>query len=64
MKTIQQFQMAVRPVVLALGAAGVAALIAGCSDATGKAAEAQTQAQAGPKASAACRKRPNSIARR
>src|SRR5689334_20352661 len=53
MKTIQQFQMAVRPVVLALGAAGVAALIAGCSDATGKAAEAQTQAQAGPPVSAA-----------
>ena len=53
MKTIQQFQMAVRPVVLALGAAGVAALIAGCSDATGKAAEAQSQAQAGPPVSAA-----------
>ena len=53
MKTIQQFQMAVRPVVLALGAAGIAALIAGCSDATGKAAEAQAQAQAGPPVSAA-----------
>jgi multidrug efflux system membrane fusion protein len=39
--------------VLALGAAGVAALIAGCSDATRKAAEAQTQAQAGPPVSAA-----------
>ena len=52
MKPIQQFQMAVRPVVLALGAAGIAALIAGCSDATGKAAEAQAQAQAGPPVSA------------
>jgi multidrug efflux system membrane fusion protein len=41
------------PLVLALGAASVAALIAGCSDATGKAAEAQTQAQAGPPVSAA-----------
>jgi multidrug efflux system membrane fusion protein len=38
---------------VALGAAGIAALIAGCSDATGKAAEAQTQAQAGPPVSAA-----------
>jgi multidrug efflux system membrane fusion protein len=53
MKTIQQLKTAARPLVLALGAAGVAALIAGCSDATGKAAEAQTQAQAGPPVSAA-----------
>jgi multidrug efflux system membrane fusion protein len=53
MKAIHQLRTAVRPVVLALGAAGVAALIAGCSDATGKAAEAQTQAQAGPPVSAA-----------
>lgn len=53
MKTIHQLRSAVRPVVLALGAAGVAVLIAGCSDATGKAAEAQTQAQAGPPVSAA-----------
>jgi len=49
--------MAVRPVVLALGAAGIvaafASTLAGCSDATGKAAEAQTQAQAGPPVSAA-----------
>jgi multidrug efflux system membrane fusion protein len=53
MKATHQLRTAVRPVVLALGAAGVAALIAGCSDATGKAAEAQTQAQAGPPVSAA-----------
>jgi multidrug efflux system membrane fusion protein len=58
MKTIQQLRTAVRPVVLALGAAGVAVLIAGCSDATGKAAEAQTQgaesqAHSGPPVSAA-----------
>jgi multidrug efflux system membrane fusion protein len=53
MKSLQQISSAVRPLVLALGAAGVAALIAGCSDATGKAAEAQTQAQAGPPVSAA-----------
>jgi multidrug efflux system membrane fusion protein len=53
MKAIHQLRTAVRPVVLALGAAGVAAQIAGCSDATGKAAEAQTQAQAGPPVSAA-----------
>ncbi|CAH0244268.1 Multidrug efflux pump subunit AcrA [Massilia sp. Bi118] len=53
MKSIHQLRSAVRPVVLALGAAGVAALIAGCSDATGKAAEAQPQAQAGPPVSAA-----------
>ena len=55
MKSIQQLRTAARPLVLALGAAGVAALIAGCSDATGKAAEAQAQAQAqaGPPVSAA-----------
>ena len=53
MKSIQQLQSAARPLVLALGAAGIAALIAGCSDATGKAAEGQTQAQAGPPVSAA-----------
>jgi multidrug efflux system membrane fusion protein len=45
MKTIHQLRAFVRPVarpmILALGAAGIAALIAGCSDATGKAAEAQ-----------------------
>jgi multidrug efflux system membrane fusion protein len=54
MKTIQHLKTAARPVVLALGAAGVAILIAGCSDATGKAdAPAQQQAQAGPPVSAA-----------
>jgi multidrug efflux system membrane fusion protein len=53
MNTIQQLKTAAKPVVLALGAAGIAALIAGCSDATGKAAEAQTQVQAGPPVSAA-----------
>ena len=53
MKAIHQLRTVARPVVLALGAAGIAALIAGCSDATGKAAEAQTQVQAGPPVSAA-----------
>ncbi|ALK98961.1 RND transporter MFP subunit [Massilia sp. WF1] len=57
MKTIHQLRTAVRPVVLALGAAGIAAALsatlAGCSDATGKAAEAQTRAQAGPPVSSA-----------
>jgi multidrug efflux system membrane fusion protein len=53
MKAIHQLRTVAKPVVLALGAAGIAALIAGCSDATGKAAEAQTQAQAGPPVSAA-----------
>lgn len=54
MKTIQDLKTAARPVVLALGAAGVAIMIAGCSDATGKAAEGQAQqAQAGPPVSAA-----------
>ena len=53
MKSIHNLKTAARPVVLALGAAGLAILIAGCSDATGKAAEAQPQAQAGPPVSAA-----------
>jgi len=54
MKTIHHLKTAARPLVLALGAAGVAILIAGCSDATGKAdAQAQQQAQAGPPVSAA-----------
>jgi multidrug efflux system membrane fusion protein len=58
MKTIQQqLRTAVRPVVLALGAAGVAALIAGCSDATGKAAETQAPA-ASPVTAAAVLERP------
>jgi membrane fusion protein, multidrug efflux system len=53
MKAFHQLPAVVRPVVAALAAAGIAVLIAGCSDATGKAAEAQTQAQAGPPVSAA-----------
>jgi multidrug efflux system membrane fusion protein len=53
MNTIHQLKTAAKPLVLALGAAGIAALIAGCSDATGKAAEAQTQVQAGPPVSSA-----------
>jgi multidrug efflux system membrane fusion protein len=53
MNTIQQLKTVAKPLILALGAAGIAALIAGCSDATGKAAEAQTQVQAGPPVSAA-----------
>lgn len=57
MKAIHQLRTAARPIVLALGAAGIAAALsstlAGCSDATGKAAEAQTQAQAGPPVSSA-----------
>ncbi len=53
MTSIQQLKTAARPIVLALGMAGVAAFIAGCSDATGKAAEAQAQAPAGPPVSAA-----------
>jgi len=52
MKAFQQLKTAARPIVLALGAAGVAALIAGCSDATGKAAEAGPPA-GGPPVSAA-----------
>jgi membrane fusion protein, multidrug efflux system len=55
MNAIHQLRTAARPIVLALGAAGIAVLIAGCSDATGKAADAQAQAQAqaGPPVSAA-----------
>jgi len=54
MKSLHHMKTVVRPVVLALGAAGVAVLIAGCSDATGKAeGQAQAQAQAGPPVSAA-----------
>jgi multidrug efflux system membrane fusion protein len=52
MKTIQQLKTVARPLVLALGSAGIAAFIAGCSDATGKAAEAPAPA-AGPPVSAA-----------
>jgi multidrug efflux system membrane fusion protein len=56
MKPIQQLRTAVRPlvrpIVVALAMAGVAAVMAGCSDATGKAAEAQA-APAAPPVSAA-----------
>jgi len=48
MKPIQQLRTAVRPVVVALALAGVAAVMAGCSDATGKAAEAQAAPAAAP----------------
>jgi multidrug efflux system membrane fusion protein len=43
MKSIQQLRSALRPLVLALAGAGAGAVaaLAGCSDATGKAAEAQ-----------------------
>jgi multidrug efflux system membrane fusion protein len=54
MKTIQQLRTAARPLVVALGAAGVAMLIAGCSDATGKAdAPPAAAAAGGPPVSAA-----------
>lgn len=59
MKSTHQLRTLARPLVLALGAAGLAAALsstlAGCSDATGKAAEAQAQAQAqaGPPVSSA-----------
>jgi len=54
MKTIQQLRTAARPLVVALGAAGVAILIAGCSDATGKAdAPPAAAAAGGPPVSAA-----------
>jgi multidrug efflux system membrane fusion protein len=52
MKAIKQIKSATRPVVLALAAAGMAALVAGCSDATGKAADAAA-APAGAPVSAA-----------
>lgn len=41
MKSIQQLSTALRPLVLAFAAAGAVAALAGCSDATGKAAQAQ-----------------------
>jgi multidrug efflux system membrane fusion protein len=53
MKTMHQFKTAARPLVLALGAAGVAILVAGCSDATGKADAPPAQAAGGPPVSAA-----------
>ena len=48
MKPIQQLRTAVRPLVVALAMGGVAAVMAGCSDATGKAAEAQAAPAAAP----------------
>jgi multidrug efflux system membrane fusion protein len=48
MKPIQQLRTAVRPAVAALALAGIAAVMAGCSDATGKAAEAQAAPAAAP----------------
>jgi membrane fusion protein, multidrug efflux system len=48
MKAIKQIQTATRPIVLALAAAGMAALVAGCSDATGKAADAAAAPSAAP----------------
>lgn len=53
MKTMHQLKTAARPLVLALGAAGVAILIAGCSDATGKADAPAQAAAGGPPVSAA-----------
>jgi multidrug efflux system membrane fusion protein len=59
MKTIQQqLKTVARPVVLALGAAGIAVLIAGCSDATGKAADAQAPAGGPPVSAAAVVEKP------
>jgi multidrug efflux system membrane fusion protein len=52
MKASQHLKAAARPLVLALGAAGIAVALAGCSDATGKAAEAPA-ANAGPPVSVA-----------
>ncbi|GAB3464333.1 efflux RND transporter periplasmic adaptor subunit [Massilia terrae] len=52
MKTQITLRTAARPIVLALGAAGIAIAMAGCSDATGKAAEAPP-VMAGPPVSTA-----------
>jgi multidrug efflux system membrane fusion protein len=48
MKAVEQLKTTARPIVLALAAAGIAALIAGCSDATGKAADASAAPAAAP----------------
>src|SRR5437764_808531 len=62
MKPIQQLRTALRPLVLALGAAGVAvtlaATLAGCLDATGKAAEAQAAPAAAPVSAAVVVEKP------
>jgi len=52
MKAIHQLKTKARPIVLLLAAAGIAIAMAGCSDATGKAAE-QPAAAGGPPVSAA-----------
>jgi multidrug efflux system membrane fusion protein len=52
MKASQHLKAAARPLVLALGAAGIAIAMAGCSDATGKAADAPAPT-AGPPVSVA-----------
>jgi multidrug efflux system membrane fusion protein len=48
MKAVEQLKTTARPIVLALAAAGIAAFIAGCSDATGKAADAPAAPAAAP----------------
>lgn len=61
MKPIQQLRTAVRPLVLALsvaGVAGVAIAMAGCSDATGKAADAQAAPAAAPVSAAVVVQKP------
>src|SRR5438067_47609 len=62
MKPIQQLRTALRPLVLALGAAGVAvtlaATLAGCSEATGKAADAQAAPAAAPVSAAVVVEKP------
>ncbi|WP_036170275.1 efflux RND transporter periplasmic adaptor subunit [Massilia sp. 9096] len=60
MKSIQQLSTALRPLVLAFAAAGAVAALAGCSDATGKAAQAQAAAapQAAPVSAAVVVQKP------
>jgi multidrug efflux system membrane fusion protein len=60
MKSIQQLSTALRPLVLAFAAAGAVAALAGCSDATGKAAQAQAAAapQAAPVSAAVVVEKP------
>jgi membrane fusion protein, multidrug efflux system len=58
MKAIKQINTATRPIVLALAAAGMAALVAGCSDATGKAADAAAAPAAAPVSAAVVVEKP------
>src|SRR5881398_1147439 len=60
MKSIQQLRTALRPLALAFAAAGAVAALAGCSDATGKAAQAQAAAapQAAPVSAAVVVQKP------